>query len=586
VNIKMTEQSTFDIEGPKEYTVCSCGHQTQSVKFSITPNIIGEINLTVVPEGIEISYSFSRFLCSPVSISTELPLPDQFVEGSERGQLSVIGDIMGPALSNLDGLIQKPCGCGEQTIYFTGQSAIILKYLDVTGQATPEIKSKAIHSMSSGYQRELTFKHPNGAYSAWGPNGYGSSDGSNWLTAYVVRVFALSDEYIFIDPTEQQIGSVIHKNMQGGLIGGNKPIALTGFILISLLEAGRSPTSQSVEAAIDCLGTQSLTDMSTYALALSAYAYTLYGEDSARRQQLMNEIDNRAIVEDGQKYWSESTGTPYGECRWYCQNPSYDVEMTAYVLLAIVSAGGPNVIADGLPIVRWLTSQRNAYGGWTSTQDTFVGLEALYKYSALVAGDAIDVNVVITPPGVTFHVDSSNKQVLQTSPVDVPNNISISLNGQGCALVQANVWYNIIPPVPKKPFFNIDLNIVPTRKCARQSVDICVSYLRDDGPTNMALVQMKLVTGWEVSEDSIPKLGGPTINNTESDDSPGTMTKIEFEDDMVIFYFDKLSSSESCFEFQLIQEIKVNNVKPGFVTVFDYYNTNKETSIDYTLSCN
>jgi hypothetical protein len=53
-----------------------------------------------------------------------------------------------------------------------------------------------------------------------------------------------------------------------------------------------------------------------------------------------------------------------------------------------------------------------------------------------VAGDAIDVNVVITPPGVTFHVDSSNKQVLQTSPVDVPNNISISLNGQGCALVQ------------------------------------------------------------------------------------------------------------------------------------------------------
>jgi hypothetical protein len=58
----------------------------------------------------------------------------------------------------------------------------------------------------------------------------------------------------------------------------------------------------------------------------------------------------------------------------------------------------------------------------------------------------------------------------------------------------------------------------------------------------MALVQMKLVTGWEVSEDSIPQLGGPTINNTESDDSPGTMTKIEFEDDMVIFYFDKVIS--------------------------------------------
>lgn len=30
--------------------------------------------------------------------------------------------------------------------------------------------------------------------------------------------------------------------MQGGLISGDRPIALTAFILISLLEAGRSPS--------------------------------------------------------------------------------------------------------------------------------------------------------------------------------------------------------------------------------------------------------------------------------------------------------------------------------------------------------
>ena len=42
--------------------------------------------------------------------------------------------------------------------------------------------------------------------------------------------------------------------------------------------------------------------------------------------------------------------------------------MTAYVLLAIIEAGGTNVLGDGLPIARWLISQRNAYGGWSSTQ--------------------------------------------------------------------------------------------------------------------------------------------------------------------------------------------------------------------------
>ena len=67
----------------------------------------------------------------------------------------------------------------------------------------------------------------------------------------------------------------------------------------------------------------------------------------------------------------------------------------------------------------------------------------------LVAGDAIDVNVIITPPGVTFHIDSSNKQVLQTSPVDVPNNISISVNGQGCALVQVYEYSCFALPEPR-----------------------------------------------------------------------------------------------------------------------------------------
>ena len=69
-------------------------------------------------------------------------------------------------------------------------------------------------------------------------------------------------------------------------------------------------------------------------------------------------------------------------------------------------------------------------------QDTFVGLSALSKYSTYRAGDAIDVSVIITPPGVTFHIDSNNKQLLQTSPIDVPTNISINVSGEGCAVVQ------------------------------------------------------------------------------------------------------------------------------------------------------
>ena len=71
---------------------------------------------------------------------------------------------------------------------------------------------------------------------------------------------------------------------------------------------------------------------------------------------------------DNQKYWIEPKQIPTGYCRWYCWLPSYDIEMTAYVLLAIVTSDGKNAISDGIPIVMWLSSQRNAYGSWSSTQ--------------------------------------------------------------------------------------------------------------------------------------------------------------------------------------------------------------------------
>ena len=57
---------------------------------------------------------------------------------------------MGPALSNLDGLIKMPMGCGEQTIYLTGQAAIVWRYLVAINHDTPDIQTKALNSMNSG----------------------------------------------------------------------------------------------------------------------------------------------------------------------------------------------------------------------------------------------------------------------------------------------------------------------------------------------------------------------------------------------------------------------------------------------------
>ncbi len=69
------------------------------------------------------------------------------------------------------------------------------------------------------------------------------------------------------------------------------------------------------------------------------------------------------------KYWS--SGRP-GEVQ-----PA-EVEMTAYALMSHLANGGSSAIGSALPIVRWLTSQRNARGGFRSTQVGSIGKKGFW----------------------------------------------------------------------------------------------------------------------------------------------------------------------------------------------------------------
>ena len=72
------------------------------------------------------------------------------------------------------------------------------------------------------------------------------------------------------------------------------------------------------------------------------------------------------INTDGMKYWKskpdEDTGkwtSPYGKPK------TYDVELASYVLLVYAEKKD---LTEALPIAKWLLSQRNAQGGFASTQ--------------------------------------------------------------------------------------------------------------------------------------------------------------------------------------------------------------------------
>ncbi|CAB3978609.1 alpha-2-macroglobulin-like, partial [Paramuricea clavata] len=80
----------------------------------------------------------------------DLALPPEIIPGSVLPKISIVGDIMGPALTNLDGLLAMPYGCGEQNMAKFAPNIYVLDYLTSTNQLTKEIKDDAIWYIKSG----------------------------------------------------------------------------------------------------------------------------------------------------------------------------------------------------------------------------------------------------------------------------------------------------------------------------------------------------------------------------------------------------------------------------------------------------
>ncbi|XP_048088105.1 alpha-2-macroglobulin-like protein 1, partial [Alosa alosa] len=114
----------------------------------------------------------------------------------------------------------------------------------------------------------------------------------------------------------------------------------------------------------------------TYTTALLAHTFSLAGEEDIRAE-LLKHLDSVATSDGCLLHWSQSSSE---------RADSLAVETSSYVLLAVLTK--PTLTAADLGyasrIVNWLGKQQNPYGGFSSTQDTVVALQALALYATKV----------------------------------------------------------------------------------------------------------------------------------------------------------------------------------------------------------
>uniref|UniRef100_A0A8C3Q762 Uncharacterized protein n=1 Tax=Geospiza parvula TaxID=87175 RepID=A0A8C3Q762_GEOPR len=634
------------------------GNSATPAFFSVVPLTVGEIpitiiafnrdsghsdsirkNLKVVAEGVLQREEETICINSNLKSHTvDLNRPSNMVPGSDSHVLvSLKGNIMDQSvenclsLSGVERLIQVPKGCAEQTMVTMAPAVYAIEYLDASEQwvnFNPERKQEAISMIEKGYTRLLEFQKEDGSYGA-----FKTTPSSVWLTAFIVKVLTRSREYFGIQDShisnsisylvnqQQADGSfhdhhpVMDRKMQGGIKLAEDDLAMTAFVTIALQQTLRvfpSPdVARVITRAVAYMKNQFSRNTDCYSIAITAYALTLVRSASEEAQFVKDKLRDCSSFDGAkqQRYWGNG-------------NNAVSVETTAYALLQ-------TLLLDDMeyarPIATWLTERRNYGGGYCSTQDTVVALEALSAYSIQTLDTAsTDLTVRLGTPGrrnyYSIVLTDAHEEFQKQLEFELGRKLEVSVNGKGNGTmsilkmywspelknntcndliltveVEGSLKYSdseedydyedlttggnsTFETLSKVDWFDIHSrrkrDLTTRSKTESLQYKVCV---RSTGPKapKMSLVDLTLLSGLEPDTKELEQLV------TASD---RYIQHFEYKEGKVLLYFGELPSGPDpdCVSFGAKQINPMGLVQPANAILYDFYNPDRSCSVFYS----
>jgi len=515
-------------------------------------------NIIIEPEGVSREMVENLILSAGATLEANTDIPLVAIDGSGRAYLTITSSYLTQTIEGLEGLIQMPFGCGEQNMIVFAPDVFITKYLQASGQLKPEIMAKAEMLMLTGYQRQLTYRHNDGSFSA-----FGESDeiGSLFLTAFVLKSFSQAEDLIYIDSnildeardwitgyqkadgSFEPVGFIHHQEIFGGLTGET---ALTAYVAIALMEAGDNTASAK---AVSYLETQLDNIDRAYTMALVTYALEKGNSPlSARAYEKMMVM---ASEDENGLYWGdEFEPLPLEEEEIMPRRSPHmtntaAIEATGYATLALVEHGDA---MNASRAAKWLVSKRNALGGYGSTQDTVVALEALTSFGTGARAD-IDLDIAVqTSQGTTeLTLNQENFDVLQIVEIPVNDIVTIKTEGKGEAIAQVVKRFNLPEAgTTEQDILTIDVSYDATEVAVNDLITVSV-HLSFNPPmpmeAGMTVLDISIPTGFEPVTETITEL----VEQNEN------FKRYEIAGRKVIFYIENLLPGDTLdFSFKAI----------------------------------
>nr|XP_048673572.1 complement C4-like isoform X1 [Caretta caretta] len=652
-----------------------------AVPFAVVPMGAADIPVTVTAQGSwglgdsvtrslrveregaahleEMSYSLypeerrSRVLEVPGELPPDA-IPGQDFKMSVRVTADVPVDTLDNSLSptGLVGLLRVPRGCAEQTMIYMAPGLYAMRYLDETeqwAQLKPERKQEGLDNLRVGYERILTFRKTDGSYGAWLHR-----PSSSWLTAFVVKVLVLSRQYQVVDNAgiresvtwllgnQQTDGSfrdpqpVIHRDMQGGVGGHQGGVSLTAFVVVALKQAlglyegqeadpelkaekeeQRERVKSSLSRATRYLSAGPHQGLAPYPAAITAYALSLASDDGAAIGAADSRLRALALqdTEGTMMFWAVEQGGATSAS-------AISVEATAYGLLHFVLR---NDLSSAKKVARWLMEQRNYGGGFKSTQDTVVALDALSQYwinTYTPEGNTLDLT--FSSPGKSgtkkVTLDRSQNHIQEELQFSLGDSLQVKVEGKGKGTLTVLKLYNVLElhngscqslglevtvsgdvrfevdeeddydydyegeapaaEAPLHPIHWFDARRRRRREAAdprRRDKDVAYSVCiwRQPGSrlSGMAIADITLLSGFQPHMDDLDKL---------KDLADRYISHYEVQGQRLLLYFETVPQERDCVGFRAAQTVPVGLLQPASASLYDFYEPAQQCSIFYT----
>jgi hypothetical protein len=384
------------------------------------------------------------------SSTLEVNIPDGSIKNTVRGELKIYPNLMAHLLEGIEGIMQRPYGCGEQTISSTYPSLMVLRCYKRTGEDVPAITEKAQRYVKAGRERLLNYRNEDGSFTYWG-----HGEGDVALTAYALRF--LTDAREFADVDENVINGardwlVAQQRVDGSWplrysFPGDRPqtVSQTAFVARVLAstakttgkakDADSSKRAQAaalaLKRALEFLSHATAEVDEPYAIASYALA-AIHAGDEPSATRALNKLVALAHREGEASYWDLETNTPF-----YGWGLAGRIEATALAVEALALAGKASpdeLVSRGL---LFLLRQKDRYGVWYSSQATVNVLDAL----------------------VTVLEKREPSRAIEGSPADV------FLNGKQIASVSMPAQNKLTNPVTidLSPFLSIGANRIQVK---------------------------------------------------------------------------------------------------------------------------